>query len=78
MEGELEKAVQGGASGVDGGYASRGEDNVLFLCVGADIPQECRLTGAGFSREEKRTAGVLYDLECLLKLLVVEVEHFEN
>ena len=40
VEGQLEEAVQGRAAGVDGRYACRGEYDMFFLRVGADVAHE--------------------------------------
>ena len=36
VEGQFEEAVQGTASGIDGGYAGRCKHHVLFLCIRAE------------------------------------------
>ena len=73
MEGQSEETVQGGASGVDGGDARRGEDHVLLLRVLRHVSQEGALTRARLSRQEERTARVVHDLQGILPLLVVQV-----
>ena len=53
MEGELEEAVERGATGIDGCDARRGEDDVLLLGVLGYVAQEGALTRARLSGEEK-------------------------
>ena len=74
VEGQLEEGVQRLAAGVDGRYARRCQYHVALLRVLGDISEECRLSRARLSGEEERAPGVLYDLEGLLPLLIVQVE----
>ena len=74
VEGQSEEAVEGGASGVDGGDASGREDHVFLLCVAGDVAQERRLTRPCLSRKKERATGIVDDLEGVLPLLVIEIE----
>ena len=74
MEGQTEEAVQRRTAGIDGGDTRRCEDDVFLLRVLGNVAQEGALTRAGLSREEKRTTGIVHDLQGVLPLLVVEVE----
>ena len=73
MEGQTEETVERGASGVDGRDARRGKDYVLLLRVLRDVAEKSALARACLSREEKRAAGVVHNLQGVLPLLVFKV-----
>ena len=75
MEGQLEETVQGASAGIDGCDACRCQNDVFLLGIGCDVPQKSRFTRPRLSGEEKRTTGKLYDLECILQLRIVEINH---
>lgn len=68
--------MEGASSGIDGCYARWGEYHVFFLGVAADIAQERRFTRPCLSGEEERATGVLYNLECLLQLRIIQIYLF--
>ena len=78
MEGELEKAMKRGASGIDGGYTSRREDDMFLLGGLGDVAEKRRFTRACLSGKEKRATGKLYDLQSFLKLFVVKIDLFQT
>ena len=75
VEGQLEETVQGASAGIDGCDACRCQNDVFLLGIGCDVPQKSRFTRPRLSGEEKRTTGKLYDLECILQLRIVEINH---
>ena len=58
VEGQFEEAVQGTASGIDGGYSGRGKHYMLFLRIRADIFQEGRFARTCFARQEYGLTGI--------------------
>ena len=76
MKRELEKAVQGAASGIDGCYAGRCQYHVLLPWVATDIFQQSGLTRTGFACEENRVAGKLYEFQRVLEFRILKV-YFE-
>ena len=73
MEGQFEETVQGASSGIDGGYSRRCQHHMLFLDMGTDILQEGRFTRTCFPRQENRLAGVLNQIQCILKFGVMGI-----
>ena len=73
VERELEKAVQGAASGIDGCDAGRCQYHVLLPCVATDVFQQGGFTRTGFACEENRVTGKLYEFQCALELRVLKV-----
>jgi hypothetical protein len=71
MKRELEKAVQGAASGIDGGYSGRGKHYMLFLRIRADIFQEGRFARTCLARQEYGLTGILNEVQGILKLFVL-------
>ena len=57
MEWNLEETMKCGATGVDGGNASRGKDDVFLLGVGGNVSEKSRFTRPRLSGEEKRAMG---------------------
>ena len=47
--------------------------HVFLLGMFADIPEKGRLSRTRFPRQENRLAGVLYEVQGILKLLVLSV-----
>lgn len=78
MEGELEKTVKRGATGIDGGYTCRCEDDMFLLGGLGDVAEKRRFTRACLSGKEKRATGKLYDLQSFLKLFVVKIDMFQT
>lgn len=71
VERQFEEAVQGTASGIDGGYAGRCKHHVLFLCIRADVLQEGRFARTCFARQEYGLTGILNEVQGILKLFVL-------
>ena len=71
VERQFEEAVQGTASGIDGGYAGRGKHYMLFLRIRADIFQEGRFARTSFARQEYGLTGILNEVQGILKLFVL-------
>jgi hypothetical protein len=71
VEGQFEEAVQGTASGIDGGYAGRGKHYMLFLRIRADIFQEGRFARTCLARQEYGLTGILNEVQGILKLFVL-------
>ena len=71
VERQFEEAVQGTASGIDGGYAGRGKHYMLFLRIRADIFQEGRFARTCFARQEYGLTGILNEVQGILKLFVL-------
>lgn len=73
VEGQFEEAVQGTASGIDGGYAGRCKHHVLFLCIRADVLQEGRFARTCLARQEYGLTGILDEVQGVLKLFVLGI-----
>ena len=73
VEGQFEEAVQGTASGIDGGYSGRGKHYMLFLRIRADIFQEGRFARTCFARQEYGLTGILNEVQGILKLFIMGV-----
>lgn len=71
MERQFEKAVQGASTRIDGCDTRWCQDDVFFLDGGRDVAHKRGFTRARLSRKEERATGKLYNLECLLHLLVL-------
>lgn len=73
MKRELEKAVQGTSARIDGRNARRSQHHIFLFGMLADVFQESRLTRARFSGQEDRLAGVLDELQGILKFRIVGI-----
>ena len=73
IKGQLEEAVHRASSGVDGCNAGGSQHDVFLLGVLADITQKGRLTRACFSGEKNRLAGILNQVQGILKFGVMGV-----
>ena len=65
--------MQGTSARVDGGDACGGQYDVFLAYVVADVAQEGRLARTGLPRQEERLAGVLHEVQGVLKLTVAGV-----
>jgi len=70
---QFEETVQRASPRIDGGNSRRSQHNVFLLGMFADIPEKGRLSRTRFPRQENRLAGVLYEVQGILKLLVLSV-----
>ena len=68
VEGQLEEAVKGDASRIDGSNARRCQHNGLLACVLLDVSQEGALPRSGLTGEEEGVLCVADDVQCRLEL----------
>ena len=68
VEGQLEEAVDGLPSGVDGCNARGRQDDVFLFRVGTDVAQECAFARSRLSGQEDALMGVTYQAQRILEL----------
>ena len=70
---QLEETVQCTPARIDGGNSRRSQHYMLFLGMPADIPEKGGFARTRFSRQKNGLAGVLYEVQSILKLFVLGI-----